>query len=90
MKIWKWPLVITDFQTVEMPMRTKILTVQMQEGQLCLWAEVNDLSNETELRTIMIAGTGQANIPPGAQYIGTVQDQPLVWHVFEVDKVRRN
>jgi hypothetical protein len=90
MKVWKYELLITDFQTVEMPMGTRILTVQMQYGQPCLWAEVNDRSNETELRHIGIVGTGHADVPTGAVYIGTVQDDSLVWHVYEARKVRRN
>jgi hypothetical protein len=89
--IWKFPLKITDRQTVAMPIGARVLSVQFQvqfqgDHSLCLWAVVNP-DNPMEPRTIQIHGTGHAC--PEADvltFIGTVQQHggQLVWHVFEV------
>lgn len=82
--IWKFPLVITGEQTVEMPGRAKILTVQVQDGVPCLWAVV-DPQVPTRPRIIECHGTGNPSVKPGADldHIGTVQMAPFVWHFFE-------
>ena len=83
-RIWKYPLQITDYQTLRLPQDAQILSVQMQQGILCLWAKVN-IDFPLENRHIAVVGTGNP-IAFGirARFIGTVQDGPLVWHVFEV------
>jgi len=81
--IYKYPLEITDRQSVWMPARAKLLTVQMQHGVLCLWAEVDTMNPDEEI-AIAVYGTG--NPCAGGQYIGTAQDGPLVWHVYRVAK----
>lgn len=80
--IWKFPLAITDEQTVEMPRFANILRVDMQGDQCCLWALVNP-DNQKEGRTLQIYGTGHP-IPerPGV-YRGTFMTRDLVFHVFE-------
>lgn len=93
--IYKYPLKITDEQSVDMPTGAKILSVQMQGKTLCLWASVNP-ENKQSKRTICIVGTGNPfdedrNVRLGTSegrgvgcvYLGTVQDQGFVWHVFE-------
>lgn len=86
MKIYKYPLMIDDVQTVVMPHGAKVLTVQMQHEMPCLWAEVDPQIIAVETRTFGIIGTGCADIPANAQYIGTVQQfgGNLVWHVYEL------
>jgi hypothetical protein len=83
MYIYKFPLVVTDIQTVEMDWDAKILTVQMCDGVPTLWALVrkeNGLAN----KCIRIIGTGHPiQAVDWLDYIGTVQDRGLVWHVFE-------
>lgn len=73
---------IAGYQEVAMPEDAKILTAQMQDGVLCLWAMVSEPLPK-EIRYITIIGTGH---PIGSEYliyIATVQAGPLVWHVFE-------
>lgn len=41
MVIWKVELAITDMQTVSMPDGAKLLSVANQNGNLCLWAMVD-------------------------------------------------
>ena len=84
--IYKYPLDIIDMQKIYMPRGAKILTVQMQGKQLCLWAEV-DTKNQLDARRIAIVGTGSPApefLVGYSQYISTVQERTFVWHVYEV------
>jgi len=78
--IHKYQIHIADHQTVSMPTGATLLTVQMQHGQPCLWAEV-DTSRPEEYVPISMCGTGHP-IPAG-RYIGTVQLDGFVWHYFD-------
>ncbi len=81
--IWKYPIEVVQEQVLQIPQAGRILAVQPQgAGVLCLWAKVNpDLPNEP--RIIQIFGTGHQIPSSSKEYIGTVQQGPLVWHVFE-------
>jgi hypothetical protein len=82
--IWKFPLEIKGLQLQPMPEGAKILCVETQNGQPCIWAMVDE-SAPTEIRTIEVFGTGHP-IPRGErEYIGTFQMMVggLVYHVFE-------
>ena len=83
MKIWKFPLRVTETQRVAMPAGAEILSVKMQKGQLCLWALVSP-ERDKEMCTIEVHGTGNPIGPGNREYLGTVQDHALVWHVFKV------
>lgn len=80
--IYKYTLKITDTQVVEMPEGAGILTVQMQHGNLCLWALVKP-ELPTQSRYIRIIGTGNPVPDESLSYIATAQAGPLVWHIFE-------
>lgn len=85
--IWKFPLVVEDRQVITVPLGAKLLTVQMQRDQILLWALVNPDEPVVSRRTIAIVGTGhehKAELFSKAQYIGTVQDYGLVWHIFDI------
>lgn len=83
--IWKYELAsYTDINTIKMRKDAEILSVQVQGGEVCLWAYLNNL-NEDEQRYFRIIGTGHL-IPDDftANFIGTVQLDNLVFHIFEV------
>jgi hypothetical protein len=83
--IWKWELEVTDRQVIDMPVATQFLTVQVQRGALCLWGIVTP-GEDVEPRMIRVYGTGNPiPVDPG-RYIGTAQQGPFVWHVFEGDE----
>jgi hypothetical protein len=46
-----------------------------------LWAEVNPTAPMVE-RFFTVCGTG-FDVPPEAEYVGTVFMDPFVWHVYE-------
>lgn len=82
--IWKFPLMLRDIQLVPMPIGANILTAQIQNGTLCLWAEI-DTEQVKDQRVIEIAGTGNSMRKSSTprRYINSVQDGTYVWHVFD-------
>ncbi len=83
--IWKYILgVDVVANTIGIPIKAEILTVQMQRGDVCLWVKVNP-DAELEDRQFVIYGTGHAIKADNERYIGTVQiaGGVLIWHVFE-------
>ena len=84
MKIYKYMITSELYQTVKMPKQAKILTVQMQREDPYIWAIVDpDLPKED--RHFKVHGTGHRfNMEQNEEYIGTWQDGPFVWHLFEV------
>lgn len=86
LRILKFPLEAKDVNVVEMPVRSKVLSVQHQGGDdLMLWALCPN-GVKTEKRQFHIYGTGH-NIPEHKvlYYVGTalMYGGSLVWHVFE-------
>lgn len=83
-KIYKWTLIVTDRQTLQLPKNAAILTVQMQGERPQLWARI-DTDAELETRVIHIYGTGHSMPKDAGQYIATFQchEGSLVFHVFD-------
>jgi len=81
--IYKYPLAITDRQTIKIPAGASILSVGNQRGTLCMWAAA-DPSNPLKDLEVEIHGTGNPieGVPMEKQFIGTVITEPFVWHVF--------
>lgn len=79
-QIFKYPLVIGN-QNIRIHADHKPLCVQMQNDQLCLWAEV-DPEQALAWKHVLIVGTGHPFHPQGFDYVGTVQDGPFVWHCY--------
>lgn len=85
--IWKFDLETLDIQGVLMPKYAEILTVQRQQGNLCMWALV-DPKEEKEPRFFEIFGTGhpiKPNTNVSMSYIDTYQERDglLIFHLFE-------
>lgn len=83
--IFKYRLLISDRQVVNLPRGATILSAGLDPaGELCLWAAV-DTDNPKQPREILIFGTGHL-LPDivTLRFIGTVNQGPFMWHVFEV------
>ena len=86
--IHKFPLMITDVQTIDLPNGSIILDAQFQDEQLCLWAWLDTTASySTEAKKIRIIGTGHPiDNAFSLRHISTVQQKigvsNLVWHVF--------
>jgi hypothetical protein len=85
-KIYKYSLEVTTYQVIYMPRGAEILSAQIQNGSIQLWAIVNPVADPA-LREIYIFGTGHT-IPSTTPltFIGTVQESFYVWHIFEHNK----
>ena len=84
--IWKYVLEEVSQQVISLPKGAEILTVQVQRGELCLWARVDQNAAKVG-QNIAIHGTGH-DLPENiGEYIGTYQKHGgvLVFHVFKVD-----
>lgn len=81
--IYKYVLELTEVQTVTLPAKAEILSVQDQGGSICLWAKFAAGIDRYEEITIVIAGTGSSFDDSGLTYLATVQKDAFVWHVFK-------
>lgn len=84
-RIWKFNLEIADEPTIDMPLGTHVLSVGEQNGGVFVWAHVPVPEAKTEKRHFFVIGTGNP-IPwtlSDATFIGTVQANGFVWHVFD-------
>lgn len=83
--IHKFELQVTDLQKIKMPVRRRVLTAQVQNGTICLWAQV-DTESDMEEREVSIIGTGNP-LPENHEeytYLTSVQMRGglFVWHIF--------
>lgn len=83
--IWKFPVEVTGEQLVAMPHGAKILTIAVQMGAICLWAEVNPDVAGRHHRTISIFGTGHPMPDDPGAYIGSfmLDGGALVFHAYD-------
>lgn len=83
-RIWKFPLRITDRQTVDMPAGAQVLTAQLQRGVLQMWALCDPAAEKTP-RTFSVFGTGNPMPNNPGRYVSTFQlsGGELVFHLFE-------
>lgn len=85
--IYKYPLEIKDEQIIDLPPNHTILSVQMQNDVLCLWALVEPSNYMTTEVKIRIYGTGHP-VDEEGEFLGTFQDERMngyfVGHVFKV------
>lgn len=79
-KIFKYRIPLQEQTRIDAPI-SKPLTVQIQHGELQLWAEVRE---DGSLRPILlnIIGTGFQLPMNVGEYLCTVQQGDYVWHVY--------
>lgn len=83
--ISKFPLKITDVQSIMMQEGAKILTLQAQRDIPCIWAEVIE-ENKKVKRTFTTYGTGHELPEYPGEYLGTyqVKNGSGVFHLYEL------
>jgi len=81
--IFKQKLDVTDLQVVELPVNSKFLTIQMQDGVPCLWYEHNS-NSVTDKFNIYTFGTGHeiTHTDNKISYLATYQSGIFVGHVY--------
>lgn len=83
-RVYKYTIDGKNAGKLMMPFGAEILTVQMQDGNITLWALV-DPDQYEQGRHFDIYGTGwDIDTSTPHEYIGTVQRSGMVWHVFEI------
>ncbi len=87
--IWKYPIKFRNdgSAVLSMPPNAEILTVQIQGTEPTVWVLVTTPDYPFVNRYFRVVGTG-GNIEPMMgkrfHYVGTYQQNMLVWHLFEV------
>lgn len=83
--IYKYEIAIAIIQAIRLPKGATILSLQIDQKNYkpYIWVEVNTEEKEEEARSFSIVGTGTCIHSENRSYIGTVQDDGLVWHLFE-------
>lgn len=79
--IYKFKLDLMDLQLVSMSRGANVLCAQMQGDDICMWAEV-DTDTKKCIRKVFVIGTGHPVPNLETQYIGTVQHNNYVWHIY--------
>lgn len=84
--IYKYPLELREHQTIRMHEGYKILDVQAQDNQICMWCEI-DSGAPLQSVPFWIFGTGK-EMPRChiGEHIATVQMGIFVWHLYEGDE----
>lgn len=82
MKIFKYEIPIEGDFTLQLPKGAKIISFQLQKETPVIWAIVNE-QLELETRYFEIVGTGFDFISTCREYIGSIQQDIFVWHLFE-------
>lgn len=82
--IRKWLAPIVGDGTTVLPPEAEPIHVAIQQGQLMVWTNDNAglalLGMPTRVRWF---GTGMTP-PADSEYVGTVHDEGLVWHLFRL------
>ncbi len=85
MRIWKYPLEITDSQSLKLPLNAKFLSAINQNGIPTLYYLVEP-DVKTKTIEILIIGTGNpiSEYLDKYDFLGTVSthNDKLVWHIF--------
>lgn len=84
--IYKYPLEITDKQTIAIHNGAKVLHIGNQHGILTMWAEVDAAeTNPIVYETLYIVGTGNPVPDMARHHLGSAIIDPFVWHVYAED-----
>ena len=85
-QVWKYSLAVETRQDVMMPKGARVLTVQVQQGQPCVWALVDPHTDPDDYWPVTLCTYGTGHPMPGdpGEYVGTFQlsGGALVFHVF--------
>lgn len=83
--IYKYPIEITDAQTILMPEDSKVIHVGFDPNDTpCIWTEV-DTSMPLYNRLFFVVGTSHP-VPDAtnARHLGSFVADPFVWHVYGI------
>jgi hypothetical protein len=79
--IHKFPFAVRDQIEIEAPVGARVVHVENQGGEPCLWMEVQT-DHAMGRHFFTIRDTGH-EIPDNVQHVATWKDGPFVWHMFK-------
>lgn len=84
MKIYKYEIPLQETCQIEVPGKSKILDVQVQDGKIQAWVKIIDENCDTKiiLKFYIVATGLEFNHSEDIQYCKTVQLDNFVWHIF--------
>lgn len=84
MKVFKYELKIIDEQTIAMAYPAEILTVMpdVENDRIMVYALADEDSAEFISRNFVVVGTGNPFDMQDLNFLGSVRDDWLRWHVF--------
>ncbi len=81
--IYKYPIIINDRFTIDLPVGAKIIEVNIQSGAPFIWAIVSTEAEEVKTH-FGIRGTGhEFDVTDQGEFIGTFHLHAFVWHLFK-------
>lgn len=85
--VYKYPIIESVYQVIELPEGAEILHVANQHEQLCMWCKV-DTSKKLVKREFAVYGTGKPLANMHLTYINTFMmlGGTFVYHLFEIDQ----
>lgn len=78
--IFKYVLQLGEHNIVQGCESFRPVHVAVQDGQLCVWAEL-DTAADPQNHRFAVIGTGHPAPVPG-EYVGSVLSGMFVWHVY--------
>jgi hypothetical protein len=75
-------------EPVHIPKGSTVVQVGIQDGLYCIWAVV-DTDAPLEERHFVVVGTGR-ELTTNMVHVGTVFEDPFVWHIMELKNERTN
>lgn len=80
--IYKWKLAPLESQKLQVGLHPKVVLVDCQDGDLCVWIE-HDSAKDVRPTEVIVTGTGHA-CPDSAQFrhAGSAICGSYVWHVY--------
>lgn len=83
--VYKYPMG-SCCNDLELPVGAKFLHAECQQGRPMVWFQVKLTSEESEIRTFWLIGTGESFEAKQATYLKTFMQGPLVWHLYEKNR----
>ena len=83
--IYKYEFPISGIVEIELPFKSKVLSIRIQNGKPYLWAIIESDEESKVIRKFYVFATGfplPSNIS-SLNHITTISDGKFVWHIFE-------
>ena len=82
--IWKYPVTIGGDTKLLMQEGAEFIHAGLDPtGEPCVWALLDPNKQADVPRNLLVIGTGRAFDQPNAKFIGSINQGPFMWHVFE-------